>query len=101
MAEYDSVRQRIIESVFSKLNTSGHQETYVSHVKIWEEVAPEEGGRKPRYIILASMYGNVIKYLLRHPNKSAFAQDPVMGADSFISRNRTRIARSPSARHGD
>ncbi|KAI0340701.1 hypothetical protein BDW22DRAFT_1360141 [Trametopsis cervina] len=53
MADYASVRQRIISSVFNRLNSSGHQETYVAHVKIWEEVSPEEGGQKPRYIILS------------------------------------------------
>ncbi|KAI0085410.1 exocyst complex component Sec3-domain-containing protein [Irpex rosettiformis] len=53
MADYASVRQRIISSVFSKLGANGHQETYVAHVKIWEDVSPEEGGKKPRYIIIA------------------------------------------------
>ena len=61
MADYASVRQRIISSVFSKLSASGHQETYVAHVKIWEDVSPEEGGKKPRYIIIASMYGLHVK----------------------------------------
>lgn len=56
MADYASVRQRIISSVFNKLNASGQQETYVAHVKIWEDVPPEEGGKKPRYIILSGMY---------------------------------------------
>ncbi|KAJ3524302.1 hypothetical protein NM688_g8587 [Phlebia brevispora] len=53
MAENDSVRQRIVSSVFSKLNAAGHQESYASHVKIWEDVPPDEGGKKARYIILA------------------------------------------------
>ncbi|GJE97072.1 exocyst complex component Sec3-domain-containing protein [Phanerochaete sordida] len=48
----DDVRQRIIESVFARLNAQGHQETYVSHVKIWED-APDEGGNKSRYILIA------------------------------------------------
>lgn len=56
MADHDSVRQRLISSVFSKLNAAGHQESYVSHVKIWEDVPAEEGGKKPRYIIIASMF---------------------------------------------
>lgn len=48
----DSVKQRIIASVFAKRSTPGApQETYVSHVKIWEET--EEGGKKPRYILLS------------------------------------------------
>ena len=66
MSDYDSVRQRIISSVFSKLNAAGHQETYVAHVKIWEEVAPEEGGRKPRYIIIARAYGRPLKGVSGH-----------------------------------
>ncbi|PSR88832.1 hypothetical protein PHLCEN_2v4981 [Hermanssonia centrifuga] len=53
MADNETIRQRIISSVFSKLNANGHQETYVSHVKIWEDVPPEEGGKKPRYILIA------------------------------------------------
>ncbi|KAF8807747.1 exocyst complex component, sec3 subunit [Phlegmacium glaucopus] len=44
-------RQKIIASVFSKRNASGNlDESYVSHVKIWEDA---EGGRKPRYILLS------------------------------------------------
>ncbi|GBE77755.1 hypothetical protein SCP_0106370 [Sparassis crispa] len=53
MADNDSVRQRIISSVFTKLNSAGHEETYVSHIKIWEEAAQDEGGKKPRYILLS------------------------------------------------
>ncbi|KAI8990472.1 exocyst complex component Sec3-domain-containing protein [Trametes punicea] len=49
MADNDSVRQRIISSVFTKL----HDETYVAHIKIWEEAPTDEGGKKPRYIILS------------------------------------------------
>ncbi|CAA7268018.1 unnamed protein product [Cyclocybe aegerita] len=46
-------RQRIISSVFSRRNAAGNlEETYVSHVKIWED-AGEAGGRKPRYILLS------------------------------------------------
>lgn len=47
-------RQRIIASVFSRRNASGNlEETYVSHIKIWEDSGPE--GRKPRYILLSRM----------------------------------------------
>ncbi|KAJ6509372.1 exocyst complex component Sec3-domain-containing protein [Mycena vitilis] len=45
---------KIIASVFSRRNASGVlEETYVSHVKIWEDAGPEGGGRKPRYILLS------------------------------------------------
>ncbi|KAF9479714.1 exocyst complex component, sec3 subunit [Pholiota conissans] len=47
-------RQRIIASVFSRRNAEGNlEETYVSHIKIWEDAGPEGGGRKPRYILLS------------------------------------------------
>ena len=56
----DDVRQRIVSSIFSKLNAQGQQETYVAHVKVWED-APDEGGQKPRYIIISSMYGQTVR----------------------------------------
>ncbi|KAI9461020.1 exocyst complex component sec3 subunit [Lactarius psammicola] len=53
MADVDSVRQRIISSVFNRRNAAGgSEETYISHVKIWEDAGPE-ADLKPRYIILA------------------------------------------------
>lgn len=51
MADPDGIRQRIISSVFSKRNASGVDESYVGHIKIWEDA--EDGKEKPRYIILA------------------------------------------------
>ncbi|KII93765.1 hypothetical protein PLICRDRAFT_152811 [Plicaturopsis crispa FD-325 SS-3] len=54
MADYESVRQRIIASVFSKRNAAGeYDESYVAHVKIWEDAGTEGGGNKPRYILLS------------------------------------------------
>lgn len=50
-------RQKIIDSVFSKRNaTGGLEESYVAHIKIWEDAGPEGGGRKPRYILLSRSY---------------------------------------------
>lgn len=46
MADYDSVKDRIVVSVFEKRT----DERYVAHLKIWEI---ENGNDKPRYIILA------------------------------------------------
>ncbi|KAF5375148.1 hypothetical protein D9758_000450 [Tetrapyrgos nigripes] len=45
---------------FSRRNAAGNlEETYVSHLKIWEDPGPEGGGRKPRYILLSqSINGN-------------------------------------------
>ncbi|KAF8330358.1 exocyst complex component Sec3-domain-containing protein [Cantharellus anzutake] len=56
-----NVRDQIIASLFRKVNADGIiEETYVSHVKIWEEVtpvpnapAPDPGAMKPRYILIA------------------------------------------------
>ncbi|KIY45788.1 hypothetical protein FISHEDRAFT_48677 [Fistulina hepatica ATCC 64428] len=47
----DQQRATIIASVLNRRNAAGNlEETYVSHVKIWED-SPE--GRKPRYILLS------------------------------------------------
>ena len=51
MADGDSVRQRIISSVFAAKLV---EESYVAHIKIWEEDGTDEGGKKPRYIIISS-----------------------------------------------
>lgn len=48
------IKQSIIASVFSRRNATGNfEETYVSHIKIWEDAGPE--GRKARYILLSRM----------------------------------------------
>ncbi|KAH9969098.1 exocyst complex component Sec3-domain-containing protein [Russula dissimulans] len=53
MSDNDSVRERIISSVFNRRNASGtSEETYVSHLKILEDVGPE-ADLKPRFILLA------------------------------------------------
>ncbi|KAI6153692.1 exocyst complex component Sec3-domain-containing protein [Pisolithus tinctorius] len=53
MADNDHTRQRIITSVFDKRNAGAAiQESYVAHVKIWED-AGEGQGKKPRYILLS------------------------------------------------
>lgn len=54
MADNDSIRQRIISTVFSRRNNQGIVETYAGHLKIWEDSTPDEGGgRKTRYILLS------------------------------------------------
>ncbi|KAF8555612.1 hypothetical protein OG21DRAFT_1483751 [Imleria badia] len=53
MAGNDLDRQRIIASVFDKRNA----ESYVAHVKIWEDF-PEGEGQKPRYIIISCATDN-------------------------------------------
>ncbi|EGO30577.1 hypothetical protein SERLADRAFT_364519 [Serpula lacrymans var. lacrymans S7.9] len=48
MADHDSVRRRIITSVFEKRNTAGVVvESYVAHIKIWED-SGDGSGKKPR-----------------------------------------------------
>ncbi|KAF7301154.1 Sec3-PIP2-bind domain-containing protein [Mycena indigotica] len=53
-------RQVIINSVFNRRNAAGQlEETYMAHVKIWEDAGPEGGGKKPRYILLSqTLNGN-------------------------------------------
>lgn len=49
----DAVREQIISSVFNKRNATGaSQESYISHIKIWEDPGPD-ADLKPRYILLA------------------------------------------------
>ncbi|KZT33260.1 hypothetical protein SISSUDRAFT_1054465 [Sistotremastrum suecicum HHB10207 ss-3] len=52
MTELMDIRQRINASLFSREASRGVPNgTYLSHVKIWED--DEQGGRKPRFIVLA------------------------------------------------
>lgn len=53
MADNDRARQRIIASVFDKRNAAQDVlESYVAHIKIWEDTG-EGQGRKPRYILIS------------------------------------------------
>lgn len=55
MSDNDHIRQRIIASVFDKRNAGAAiQETYVAHIKIWED-SGEDSTKKPRYILLSRM----------------------------------------------
>ncbi|TFK30812.1 exocyst protein [Coprinopsis marcescibilis] len=51
--DIEQQRQTIVSSVFDKRNASGSDESYVVHLKIWEDAGTDGGGRKPRYIILS------------------------------------------------
>lgn len=56
MAANIDIKQAIIDSVFSRRNASGGpEESYISHVKVWEDAGPEAGELKHRYILLARM----------------------------------------------
>lgn len=48
MAEQESVKQRIVASVFAD-----SEDTYVGHVKVIEDGGLDGGGRKVRFIILS------------------------------------------------
>ncbi|KAI0931634.1 hypothetical protein AcW1_001020 [Taiwanofungus camphoratus] len=76
----DSVKQRIISSVFSKLNSSGNtwEEHYVSHVKIWEDDTRDRGRKKPRYIVLAHA-----------SNGAGFIHKTKLNCDKFFSIGKT------------
>ena len=59
----DDIRQRIINSLFSRRGPSGAvEEQYISHCKIYEDAGPnqtagvDEAGRKARYILLSRMF---------------------------------------------
>lgn len=59
-ADYESVKKRIISSVFSRRNAAnGAEEAYIAHVKIYEESGESEE-RKPRYIIISREYVKVV-----------------------------------------
>ncbi|KAL0951427.1 hypothetical protein HGRIS_008119 [Hohenbuehelia grisea] len=48
------VRRRIISSVFERSDGSGLlEESYVAHLRIWEDAGPEGGESKSRYILLS------------------------------------------------
>ncbi|KAF8140415.1 exocyst complex component Sec3-domain-containing protein [Boletus edulis] len=58
MADNDRARQRIISSVFDKRNANADvPESYVAHIKIWED-SGEGQGKKPRYIIISRAADN-------------------------------------------
>ena len=59
----DDIRQRIINSLFSRRGPSGVvEEQYISHCKIYEDAGPnqtagvDEAGRKARYILLSRTF---------------------------------------------
>lgn len=68
----DDVRQRIINSLFSRRGPSGVvEEQYISHCKIYEDAGPnqatgvDEAGRKARYILLSRVSRSLLIRL--HP----------------------------------
>jgi hypothetical protein len=83
MADQDEVRQRIIASVFGRRNSGGVEESYVSHLKIWEDT--EDGTEKPRYILLSRPPSQHI--MLAVSSSLVFIQGPTTGKASFTSPN--------------
>ncbi|PCH33938.1 hypothetical protein WOLCODRAFT_135407 [Wolfiporia cocos MD-104 SS10] len=70
--DYEATRRAIVSSVFSKLNATGHAESYVAHIKIREEGAQDESAKKERYILLSqgNSGGGFIHKSKRNPNGS-------------------------------
>ena len=86
-------RQKIIASLFSRRNASGNlEETYVSHVKIWEDA---EGGRKPRYILLSRRLQYIflcamnINWVLEASNGSGFIHKSKLNTNGTFSIGKT------------
>lgn len=52
MDNSDVQRQKIVSSVFDRRNANGSDETFLCHIKIFEE-DPSTATRKPRYILLS------------------------------------------------
>lgn len=58
--------------MFSRRNATGNlEESYVSHVKVWEDAGSEGGGRKPRYILLSRMYSTILSSAFNIPHAEA------------------------------
>lgn len=81
-------RQNIINSVFSRRNAAGNlEESYVSHVKIWEDAGTEAGGRKPRYILLSRMSTFPTSTPTNQSYLSSFSQRRITVQVLFTSQN--------------
>lgn len=94
MTDNDRARQRIIASVFDKRNAGADvQESYVAHIKIWED--SDGQGKKPRYILISRPYS----LLCLLPHLTSFQARPIILASS-TSQSSTPTAPSPWARHG-
>jgi hypothetical protein len=90
MSDHDHTKQRIIASVFDKRNSGAAiQETYVGHIKIWED-AGEDSGKKPRYILLSRMLLSSVDWIAQ-----TIPQRVAMELVSFTSQSLTQTARSP------
>lgn len=100
----DDVRQRIINSLFSKRGPSGVvEEQYISHCKIYEDASPNQttgidvAGRKARYILLSRMF----RPLLALPSATdRTGQSLALAQRGFISQRQILMARSQSERRG-
>jgi hypothetical protein len=104
LAMDDDIRQRIINSLFSKRGPSGVvEEQYISHCKIFEDAGLnqttglDEAGRKARYILLSRMSCSL---LIRLPAIDHTQQSLALAQRGFTSQRRILMARSQSVRRG-
>ena len=100
MAASSEIRRAIIDSVFSRRNASGGpEESYVSHVKVWEDAGTDAGEMKHRYILLSRM-SNYGSQFVSVKQDYTTLQSPIMGAVSSTNPSSIRMGHSPWGRRG-
>lgn len=104
LAMDDDIRQRIINSLFSRRGPSGVvEEQYISHCKIYEDAGPnqtsglDEAGRKARYILLSRIFCSLLT-LLSATDRTR--QSLALAQRRFTSQRQILMARSQSERRG-
>ena len=104
LAMDDDVRQRIINSLFSRRGHSGVvEEQYISHCKIYEDAGPnqtagvDEAGRKARYILLSRAFRSLLIRLLA---ANCIGQSLALPQRGSTSQRRIQMEHSQSERHG-
>jgi len=104
LAMDDDVRQRIINSLFSRRGPSGVvEEQYSAHCKIYEDASPnqtagvDEAGRKARYIILSRIFRSLLIRLLTADRTQ---QSLALPQRRSTSQRPIQMGHSQSERHG-
>jgi len=83
-------QQQIIQSLFSHRGSDQQlDETYITHLKIWEDVPigsnqPDEGGKKARYLMVSvSKYGKVFMHKAKRNNNGSFSKGKTWGLEDL------------------
>lgn len=84
-------QSQIISSLFSRRDpaTNALEETYIAHLKIWEEVPigsgqPDEGQKKARYLLLAvNRGGKVLLHKAKRNNNGSFSKGKTWGLEDL------------------